>query len=147
MIEIPREFYFDPIKGGEYDGFQAGVYIHTKIAVENPPEHKQVRLKEHRIKHQKTREFNGFTPIIRNYGLAEGKHISGDGWAYNFPKFTDLNNAGHPPDENFVGVPNLEEAFRLLGEEAEAKDGVFYKPHFIYPAGREKINELERLHL
>ena len=100
-----------------------------------------------RIKHQKTREFNGFTPIIRNYGLAEGKHISGDGWAYNFPKFTDLNNAGHPPDENFVGVPNLEEAFRLLGEEAEAKDGVFYKPHFIYPAGREKINELERLHL
>lgn len=147
MIEIPKEFYFTEIKGGKYDGFPAGVYVHTKIAVTNPPENRQVRLEEHRLEHQKTREFTGFTPIIRDYRYTHEKLIHEEGWAYGFPKYTDLNNTGYPPDEDFVGVANLEEAFRLLNIEVMAEGGNVNMPYYMKPAGKEAMQELERLHL
>ena len=147
MIELPKEFYFDVIQGGTYDRFPAGVYIHTKIAETNLPENRKVRLEEHRLEHQKTREFKGFTPIIRDYRLTHEALIRGDGWAYDFPKFTDLDNAGYPQDENFVGVPNLEEAFRLLQEEVAVNGGNVNMPYYMKPAGKEAMQELKRLRL
>ena len=146
MVELSREFYFDNIVGGKYDGFPAGFHIHTKRSA-NPPRNRDVRLEECSMGHEKIREFNGYTPIIGTSYYTHDDFIRGDGWAYNFPKYTDVDSANYQREKDFAGVSNLDDAFRLLRMEVMSEDGKVGEPYFIYPAGREFLQELKRLRL
>ena len=146
MVELSREFYFDNIVGGKYDGFPAGFHIHTKQSA-NPPKNRDVRLKECFMDHEKIREFNGYTPIIGTSYDTHDKFVRGDGWAYNFPKFNDVGSANYRREKDFTGVANLDDAFRLLRMEVMSEGGKVSEPYFIYPAGREFLQELKRLRL